>query len=65
LPIASATGSSFRCPTAPRWTVEVISPEIIDATEALPLLSPERRRTFERTGIEHFLRATVEPPDPK
>jgi deazaflavin-dependent oxidoreductase (nitroreductase family) len=40
-------------------TYEVVSPEIIDATEALPLLPRDRRRTFERTGIDHFLRATL------
>ncbi|MGY4709681.1 nitroreductase/quinone reductase family protein [Mycolicibacterium sp. CBM1] len=40
-------------------TYEVHSPELIDATEALPLLPRERRRTFERTGIDHFLRATI------
>lgn len=40
-------------------TYEIGSPEIIDATEALPLLTRDRRRTFERTGIRHFLRATI------
>ena len=38
---------------------DVASPEIIDATEALPLLPRDRRRTFERTGIDHFLRTTL------
>jgi hypothetical protein len=41
-------------------TFEVNEPEIIDATEALPLLPRDRRRTFERTGIEHYLRVTVD-----
>ncbi|BBZ77944.1 hypothetical protein MANY_32810 [Mycolicibacterium anyangense] len=40
-------------------TYEVVAPEIIDATEALPLLRRDRRRTFERTGIEHFLRVRI------
>lgn len=40
---------------------DVASPEIIDATEALPLLPRDRRRTFERTGITHFLRLTIAP----
>lgn len=40
-------------------TYEVVAPEIIDATEALPLLPRDRRRTFERTGIEHFLRVRI------
>ena len=38
---------------------ELTAPEIIDATEALPLLPRDRRRTFERTGIEHYLSATI------
>ena len=41
-------------------TFEINAPEIIDATEALPLLPRDRRRTFERTGIEHYLRATID-----
>ncbi|AQT81855.1 nitroreductase [Mycolicibacterium litorale] len=40
-------------------TYEIGSPEIIDATEALPLLPRDRRRTFERAGIRHFLRGTI------
>ena len=43
-------------------TFELTAPEIIDATEALPLLPRDRRRTFERTGIEHYLRATIDAP---
>ncbi|MCX2928960.1 nitroreductase/quinone reductase family protein [Mycobacterium sp. CVI_P3] len=38
---------------------EVTSPAIVAATEALPLLSEDRRRTFERTGIAHFLRMSI------
>jgi deazaflavin-dependent oxidoreductase (nitroreductase family) len=34
---------------------EVIQPEIIDAATALPLLSAQRRRTFERVGIDGYL----------
>ena len=37
-------------------TYQVRAPEIIAATQALPLLPPARRRTFERVSIEHFLR---------
>lgn len=40
---------------------EVVRPEIIDAAEALPLLSAPRRRTFERVGIEGYLRLTDQP----
>lgn len=40
-------------------TYQVESPEIIDATQALPLLPGDRRRTFERIGVEHFLRMRV------
>ena len=35
---------------------EVVQPEIIDAAAALPMLSAQRRRTFERVGIEGYLR---------
>jgi len=37
-------------------TYQFRAPEIIAATQALPLLPPARRRTFERVSIEHFLR---------
>ena len=37
-------------------TYQVRAPEIIAATQALPLLPPARRRTFEQVSIEHFLR---------
>ena len=40
-------------------TYEVVSPELIDSTEALPLLPRDQRRTFERIRIKHFLRATI------
>ena len=40
-------------------TVTTDTPEIIDATEALPLVPPDRRRSFERVGIAHFLRLRV------
>jgi len=42
-------------------TYQVHSPEIIDASEALPLLPRDRRRTFERVSIGHFLRMRVSP----
>lgn len=40
-------------------TFHTVSPEIIDSTEALPLLPRERRRTFERVAIGHFLRMRI------
>jgi deazaflavin-dependent oxidoreductase (nitroreductase family) len=42
---------------------EVVQPEIIDAAAALPLLSAQRRRTFERVGIEGYLRVKDHPAD--
>jgi hypothetical protein len=35
------------------------SPEIIADTEALPLLPRDRRRSFEKVGIGHFLRMRI------
>lgn len=40
-------------------TYHVVSPELIDSTQALPELPRDRRRTFERVSIEHFLRAEI------
>jgi len=40
-------------------TYPVTEPEIIDATQALPLLPHERRRTFERVGVRRFLRLRI------
>ena len=40
---------------------DVVQPEIIDAATALPLLSAQRRRTFERVGIEGYLRVKDQP----
>lgn len=40
-------------------SLRVVSPEIIDATQALPMLSRHRRRAFERFHISHFLRMSV------
>lgn len=37
---------------------EVGQPEIIDAATALPMLSAQRRRTFERVGIDGYLKLT-------
>ena len=42
---------------------EVVQPEIIDAAAALPMLSAQRRRTFERVGIEGYLRVKDQPAD--
>jgi deazaflavin-dependent oxidoreductase (nitroreductase family) len=35
---------------------DVTEPLVIDAATALPLLSPRRRRTFERVGIDNYLK---------
>ena len=40
-------------------TYQVTSPEIISATQALPLLPRDRRRTFDKVSIGHFLRAAI------
>ncbi len=40
-------------------TYRVTSPELISATQALPLLPRDRRRTFERVSIGHFLQAKI------
>lgn len=40
-------------------TYRVTAPELISATQALPLLPRDRRRTFEKVSIEHFLRLTI------
>lgn len=42
-------------------TYRVTSPELIDSTQALPLLPADRRRTFDRISIGHFLRARIAP----
>ncbi|ORA79856.1 nitroreductase [Mycobacterium malmoense] len=36
-------------------THDVTEPELINAATALPMLSPRRRRTFERLGIAQYL----------
>lgn len=38
---------------------EVARPKVIDSGSALPLLSARRRRTFERVGIEQYLKVKV------
>ncbi|MEV3964770.1 nitroreductase family deazaflavin-dependent oxidoreductase [Nocardia sp. NPDC050193] len=40
-------------------TRDVTEPEVIDAATALPMLSPKRRRAFERIGIAHYLRVKL------
>jgi hypothetical protein len=40
-------------------TYHVVSPELIDSTQALPELPRDRRRTFERVSIGHFLRTEI------
>ena len=40
-------------------TYRAVSPELIDSAQALPQLPRDRRRTFERVRIGHFLRMQV------
>jgi deazaflavin-dependent oxidoreductase (nitroreductase family) len=40
-------------------THDVTEPELIDAASALPMLSPKRRRTFERLGMAQYLKVTL------
>lgn len=40
-------------------TYHLVAPELIASTQALPELPRERRRTFERFSIGHFLRARI------
>jgi deazaflavin-dependent oxidoreductase (nitroreductase family) len=40
-------------------THDVTDPHVIDAETALPLLSPKRRRSFERIGITRYLRVKL------
>ncbi len=40
---------------------DVAQPEIVDAPAALPVLSDRRRRTFQRVGIQQFLKVTDRP----
>ena len=45
--------------TADGETHDVAEPELIDAATALPMLSPKRQRTFDRVGIEQYLRVKL------
>lgn len=40
-------------------TYHVTAPELISPSQALPLLPRDRRRTFERVDIGHFLRTRI------
>lgn len=40
-------------------TYHLTDPELISATQALPELPHDRRRTFGRVGVSHFLRARI------
>jgi deazaflavin-dependent oxidoreductase (nitroreductase family) len=42
---------------------EEVQPEIIDAATALPLLSNQRQRTFQRVGIDAYLKVKDQPTD--
>lgn len=43
-------------------TFSITSPELIVASRALPLVPANRRRTFERIDIGHFMRARISQP---
>ena len=36
-------------------THDVTDPELIDAATAMPMLTPSRRRSWERVGVPHYL----------
>jgi deazaflavin-dependent oxidoreductase (nitroreductase family) len=40
-------------------THDVTEPELIDASTALPMISPKQRRTYERVGISQYLKVTL------
>lgn len=40
-------------------TYHVVSPELIDSTQALPELPHDHRRRFDRLKIDHFLRTEI------
>lgn len=40
-------------------TLVTEAPEIIDATQALPMVTRDHRRSFERVGIRHFLQLRI------
>lgn len=40
-------------------TYHAVHPELVDSTQALPELPGDRRRTFERVSIGHFLRVQI------
>lgn len=40
---------------------DVVQPEVIESESALPLLSAQRRRTFERVGIKQYLQVKDRP----
>lgn len=43
-------------------THDVTKPELIDASTALPMISPKQRRTYERVGISQYLTVTLAEP---
>lgn len=43
-------------------THDVTEPEVIDAATASPMLSPKRRRSYQRIGIEQYLRVKIAEP---
>lgn len=44
-------------------TYDVAQPELIDAATALPTVSADHRRTFQRVGIERYLKVSDLPRD--
>ena len=43
------------------YRYEVVEPDVVDAAAALRTLTPRRRRTFQRTGITHYLKVKLSP----
>lgn len=43
-------------------THDVTEPELIDASKALPMISPKQARTYERVGIPQFLKVKLVDP---
>lgn len=43
-------------------THDVTKPELIDASTALPMISPKQRKTYERLGISQYLTVKLAEP---
>jgi hypothetical protein len=42
-------------------TYEVVHPRVIDAATAAPQLPPRHRRSFQRFGIDNFMKVDIAP----